>query len=248
VARNELLAVYQPKISLRTRTIAGFEALLRWRHPERGLLLPADFISVAEETGLIIPTGEWILERACYQLKSWQKMFPTNPPLTMSVNLSVKQLGDPLLVGTIQRILSDVGIPPETLKLELTESSLIAEIESARNVLAEIQALHVGLKLDDFGTGYSSLSYLSTMHFDALKIDKSFVDRVATDPESQAIIKTIMNLAGALNMSVVAEGIETEPQLSHLISLGCESGQGYLFSRPVEAEAAEQLLRECYPS
>jgi EAL domain-containing protein (putative c-di-GMP-specific phosphodiesterase class I) len=164
----------------------------------------------------------------------------------MSVNLSVRQLGDPHLVETIQRILTESRIPPETLKLELTESSLITEIESARSVLSEIQALHVGLKLDDFGTGYSSLSYLSTMHFDSLKIDKSFVDRLATDPESQAIVKTIVNLAGALNMGVVAEGIETEPQLTQLISLGCQTGQGFLFSRPVEAEAAEELLRACF--
>jgi len=246
VERNELVAVYQPKVNLKTRTIAGFETLMRWRHAERGLLLPCEFIPIAEETGLIIPMGAWILERASYQITAWQKMFPMNPPLTMSVNLSVKQLRDPHLIGTIQRILDETQVPPKTLKLELTESSLIVEIESARSVLAEIQAMGVGLKLDDFGTGYSSLSYLSTMHFDSLKIDKLFVDRLATDSESQAIVKTILNLAGALNMGVVAEGIETEAQLGQLIRLGCEAGQGYLFSRPVDASSAERLLRECY--
>ncbi len=242
VKRDELLAVYQPKMNLRTKTIAGFEALLRWQHPERGLLEPGDFISVAEETGLITSIGEWILEQACAQSKAWQDRFPASPPLTMSVNLSVKQLAGPNLLDTIRRILAESDIAPETLKLELTESTFMNEVESARKTLSEIRNLRVGLKLDDFGTGYSSLSYLSTTHFDALKIDKSFVDRLATDAESRAIVKTIVNLAGALNMGVVAEGIETEAQLNQLIALGCESGQGYLFSRPVAAEAAEQLL------
>jgi diguanylate cyclase (GGDEF)-like protein/PAS domain S-box-containing protein len=244
VERNELVAVYQPKMHLRTRTIVGFEALMRWRHPERGLLEPRHFIPIAEETGLIIPAGEWILDRACRQLRDWQEKFPLAPPLTMSVNLSVRQLGDPNLLNAVQRALSGTGIPPESLKLELTESSLIAEIESARTVLTAIQALRVGLKLDDFGTGYSSLSYLSSLHFDSLKIDRSFVDKVATDQESQAIVQTIVSLANALRMGVVAEGIETEPQLQRLIDLGCEAGQGYYFSVPVEAELAERMLRE----
>jgi diguanylate cyclase (GGDEF)-like protein len=242
VERGELLAVYQPMVHLQTRTILGFEVLLRWQHPERGLLPPAEFISVAEETGLIIPIGQWIIGQACRQLQIWQNRFPACPPLTMNVNVSVKQLKDPNLLAHVQRILAETGISPESLQLELTESAVISELESAKDVLAKIQALRVGLKLDDFGTGYSSLSYLRTLHFDSLKIDRSFVERLASDPESRAIVETIMSLAGTLRMKVDAEGIETEPQLGELIKLGCATGQGYLFSKPIEAEAAEKLL------
>jgi EAL domain-containing protein (putative c-di-GMP-specific phosphodiesterase class I) len=242
VERRELLAVYQPKVKLQTHTIVGFEALLRWRHPERGMMYPADFISVAEETGLIIPIGDWILGQACRQLKVWQDRFPNSPPLSMNVNLSVKQLSDPNLVTHIQRILSETGIPPETLKLELTESTLMDEIEAAKETLGTIQNMRVGLKLDDFGTGHSSLSYLRTLPFDSLKIDRSFVERLPSDTESRAIVETMINLARALHMNVVAEGIENESQLSELIRLGCETGQGFYFSKPLEAEAAEKLL------
>jgi diguanylate cyclase (GGDEF)-like protein len=246
VERGELLAVYQPMMHLPTRTILGFEVLLRWRHPERGLLLPAEFISVAEETGLIVPLGEWIITQACRQLRIWQNQFPASPPLAMNVNLSVKQLRDPNLLAHIERCLAETGIPPESLKLELTESSVISEIESAKDVLAKIQALRVGLKLDDFGTGYSSLSYLRTLHFDSLKIDRSFVERLASDQQSRAIVETIISLADTLRMNVDAEGIENEPQLGELIKLGCATGQGFLFSKPVEADAAERLLEASF--
>jgi EAL domain-containing protein (putative c-di-GMP-specific phosphodiesterase class I) len=160
----------------------------------------------------------------------------------MNVNLSAKQLSDPELVDRVARILAETGIPPETLKLEITESSLISDLESARGVLASLRALGVGLKLDDFGTGYSSLSYLRTLHFDSLKIDPSFVHRVATDRKTRAIVETIVELARTLHMNVVAEGIETEDQLAGLIDLGCNTGQGFLFWRPLPADAAEKLL------
>jgi diguanylate cyclase (GGDEF)-like protein len=244
IERRELLAVYQPKVNLRTRAIVGFEVLLRWRHPERGLLQPSDFISVAEETGLIIPIGEWIIAEACRQLEAWQARFPADPPLNMNVNLSVKQLRDPNLVDHIRRILAEHRIPPETLKLELTESVVLSEVESAQEVLASIKALQVGLKLDDFGTGYSSLSYLRTFHFDSLKIDRTFVERMGSDPECRAIVETIIHLADAFRMSVVAEGIENERQLADLIGLGCETGQGFYFSEPLEAGLAEKLLED----
>jgi diguanylate cyclase (GGDEF)-like protein len=242
IERNELVAFYQPKIDLPTRSIVGFEALLRWRHPKLGLISPGEFIPIAEETGLIIPIGEWVLNEACRQLMAWQAKYPSASPLSMNVNLSVKQLSDPDLVGRVERILAETGIPPKTLKLELTESSLMTDILSAGDVLAALQALHVGLKLDDFGTGYSSLSYLRTLHFDSLKIDPSFVQRVATDRDTRAIVETIVNLARTLHMNVVAEGIETEDQLAGLIEVGCDTGQGFLFSRPLPAEAAEKLL------
>ncbi|MEP7353958.1 MAG: EAL domain-containing protein [Acidobacteriota bacterium] len=248
VERNQLEVFYQPKLDLKTRRISGFEALLRWRHPELGLLPPIEFIPLAEETGFIVPAGEWILREACVQLKAWQRQCPMEPPLMMSVNLSVRQLRDPHLVSAVRETLEATGIPPESLKLELTESSLIEEREPARAVLTEIQSMGVGLMLDDFGTGYASLSYLSVVKFDALKIDRSFVMRMDTDAESRAIIKTILGLGRELRMMVIAEGIETEPQLGLLIDLGCEAGQGYLFSKPVAPTSAGQLLRDDFRS
>ncbi|HEY4362788.1 MAG TPA: EAL domain-containing protein [Bryobacteraceae bacterium] len=246
VERHELVAVYQPKISLATRRINGFESLLRWQHPERGMVYPTEFIPVAEENGLIIPFGEWILRTACLQLRDWQEKFPLQPPLSMNVNLSVQQLVDPNIVERVQAILRETGIPPECLKLELTESCVMTGVESATETLNQLQAMNVGLKLDDFGTGYSSLSYLKVLHFDSLKIDQSFVSKMGDDPEANAIVETIVELAHTLHMNVVAEGIETEQQLQALTDLGCDVGQGYLFSKPLEKEAAEQLLREMY--
>jgi len=240
---GQLVAVYQPKVALRTRRIVGFEALLRWRHPQRGLLAPADFIPLAEETGLIVPIGEWILRQACRQLKTWQHEFPMTPPLTMNVNLSATQLGDPRLIEHVRNILAETGIAPETLNLELTETAFVRELDCAEVVLAQLQAMHIGLKLDDFGTGYSSLTYLRALHFDSIKIDRSFVAKMMSDPESHIIVETILKLAQALEMTVIAEGIEQEPQIGELLRLGCEVGQGFYFSRPVEAEIAEQQLR-----
>jgi diguanylate cyclase (GGDEF)-like protein len=246
IERGQLVVFYQPKIHLATRAVIGFEALLRWRHPQCGLIPPANFIPLAEETGLIISLGSWVLRQACIQLKSWQAKFARHPALSMNVNLSVKQLADPGLVSDVKRILTETCIPPESLKLELTESSLVSQIESARNVLSQLQALQIGLKLDDFGTGYSSLNYLSTLHFDSLKIDRSFVNRLDSDPESRAVVEAILNLARSLHMTVVAEGIENEQQLARLIDLGCDTGQGFLFSKPVPAELAEALLTSAH--
>jgi diguanylate cyclase (GGDEF)-like protein len=240
--RNQMAIYYQPKVELHTGSVIGFEALLRWRHPAYGLILPSVFIPIAEDTGLIVSLGSWILRHACLQLKAWQTKFPCSPPLSMNVNVSVKQLVGSQLIEAVERVLDETGIRPETLKLEITESSLMPEIESAREVLSRLRSLHVGLKLDDFGTGYSSLSCLRTLHFDSLKIDRSFVQRLHSDPESRAIVEAILNLARRLGMTVVAEGIENEEQRAQLVDLGCQAGQGFLFSKPVVAERAEQLL------
>jgi len=241
--RGQMFAVYQTKVNMQTRQIVGFEALARWRHPERGLLLPATFIPLAEETGLIVPLGDWILGVACRQLKKWQDDFPMSAPLSMNVNLSVKQLNDPNLIESLRRILEETGIPHDSLKLELTESALMTDLDSSRDVLAQMQALGIGLKLDDFGTGYSSFSYLRSLPFNSLKIDRSFVAGMTSDTESHAVVDSIIRLAHALNMTVVAEGIEEPEQADELARMGCDAGQGYYFSRPVEAAMAEEQLR-----
>jgi diguanylate cyclase (GGDEF)-like protein len=242
IERNQMELFYQPIVSLQSRCAVGFEALLRWRHPQYGLIQPLDFIPIAEDTGLIIPLGNWVIQQAAAQLKIWQTVFPLTPALAMNVNVSVKQLAGPQLAQFVARVLDETGIPPESFNLEITESALIPELDSVQNILSGLRALHVGLKLDDFGTGYSSLSCLRTLHFDALKIDRSFVQRLNLDAESCAIVETILSLAGSLHMTVVAEGIQTEEQRATLLRLGCETGQGFLFSKPVAADAAERAL------
>jgi len=244
IERGELLAVYQPEVDLVTQEIVGFECLLRWRRGGLDRRPPSEFIGTAEQTNLILPIGAWVVEQACRQLKIWQTKFPRARPLTMNVNLSVKQLADPNLVDCVQRLLMETGIPPQTLAFELTESALITEIESAREMLGRLRSLGVGLKLDDFGTGYSSLSYLRTFQFDSLKIDRSFVSKIASNPETSAIVEMIVRLAHGLNMKVVAEGIEDLQQLAEAGRLGCDTAQGYYFSVALEQEDAERLLAE----
>ncbi len=222
--------------------MVGFEALMRWRHPQYGLVQPSVFIPIAENSGLIVPLGAWILREAATQLHTWQTKYPGAPPLSINVNVSVKQLKGFQIVDAVEAVLAETGIPPQSLHLEITESALIPEIDSVREVLARLRDLNIRLKLDDFGTGYSSLSCLRTLHFDSLKIDRSFVQRLDSDPESRAIVETILNLARSLHMTVVAEGVETENQRARLLDLGCHEGQGFLFSKPVAAEIAEQSL------
>ena len=244
IARGELLNVYQPEIDLATGEIVGFECLLRWRRAGAACLQPSEFIDTAEQTELIVPIGAWVIEQACRQLKAWQTKFPRARPLTMNVNLSARQLADPDLVACVKRSLAESCLPPETLSFELTESSLITQIESAGETLVRLRALGVRLKLDDFGTGYSSLSYLRAFQFDSLKIDRSFLSKVVSDPETSAIVAMIVHLAHALNMNVVAEGIENQPQLAEAVRLGCDTAQGFYFSPALEKDDAERLLRE----
>lgn len=244
IEQQEFIAHYQPIFSLTTGKLIGFEALIRWQHSQKGLISPAEFIPIAEETGLIVPMGKWILLEACTQLKQWQEQYDHEHILQISVNLSSKQLRDPYLVQEIDKILTHTEINPQNLKIEITESLLMENFDTAMNILLQLQERNTQLCLDDFGTGYSSLSYLHRFPVDILKIDRSFVMQMHSGNNNLEIIRTIITLAHSLNMRVIAEGIETESQLSQLKSLNCEQGQGYLFSKPVPQEVAESLIKE----
>ena len=240
---GELELFYQPKVQLDSGRLRGFEALLRWRHPRHGLLAPGQFIPIAEESGLIVPIGDWVLREACLQLKRWQEESPSEPRLTVSVNLSVRQLLQSGIENRVRAAIEESGLPPEDLRLEITETLLMQDAETGAELLRKLKLLRVGLKLDDFGTGYSSLNYLHKFPFDTLKIDRSFVMNIDTCTESREIIRTIVTLAHALQMNVVAEGVETELQRSELAAIGCEYGQGYLFAKPLDAAAAGAMVR-----
>jgi diguanylate cyclase (GGDEF)-like protein/PAS domain S-box-containing protein len=239
---NELSVHYQPQVDLASGKMIGLEALLRWQSPELGMVSPARFIPLAEETGLIIPIGEWVLKTAVEQNKIWQAA--GFPPLTMAVNLSPRQFWYPGLIETVSKVLSESGLEPRYLELEITEGLVMRDVESALTMLDELKKLGVLLAMDDFGTGYSSLSHLKRFPFDKLKMDISFVREVTSDPGSAAIAKTIIALAHNLNLRVIAEGIETKAQLSYLRDHGCDEMQGFYFSRPIPAAEIEQLLWE----
>ncbi|HEX8161484.1 MAG TPA: EAL domain-containing protein [Pyrinomonadaceae bacterium] len=244
--RGEFEVYYQPIMNLKADSLSGFEALVRWRHPERGLISPGEFIPVAEDTELIIPIGEWVLYEACRQVREWQSAYPSPAPLTISVNLSGKQFKQPDLVGQVKQILYRTGLDPSCLRLEITESMVMEDAEAATAMLRQLRSLNVQLSIDDFGTGYSSLSYLHRFPVNILKIDRSFVGRMSMDEESMGIVETVITLASKLKMDVVAEGIETEEQWQKLKALRCDYGQGFLFSKPVPAEAAATLAGEAW--
>jgi diguanylate cyclase (GGDEF)-like protein/PAS domain S-box-containing protein len=240
IEQNEFELHYQPIISLATGMLSGFEALVRWRHPQRGLVSPQDFIGIAEETGLIVPLGAWVLNRACTQMSEWHRAHPSSAGLTMHVNLSAKQFVHPDLATEIAGILQATGLPPSSLNLEITESAVIENPDSVIGVLEALKALGLRISIDDFGTGHSSLSYLHRFPIDALKIDRSFVNTMTM--EQSSIIQAIVALAQALRLEVIAEGIETVDQLSRLSQLGSDSGQGYLFAAALQAPDAESML------
>jgi len=240
--RRELRVFYQPIISLTTGAIEGIEALIRWEHPERGLLLPDDFIHVAEETGLIVPMGAWVLDQACRQVMRWQASIPALDPLRLSVNLSGRQLGHPSLVNDVRAIISDTHINPSQVELEITESVLMDDVEMSEDTLGQLKRLGVKLVVDDFGTGYSSLSYLRRFPVDVLKVDRSFVDGLGSDPSDSAIVTAIVTLAHTLGLSAIAEGVETSRQLTELRRLRCDMAQGYLMARPATGHDAGELL------
>lgn len=239
---QEFRLYYQPIVSLTSGRISGFEALLRWYHPLRGLVSPGEFILVAEETRLIVPIGWWMMRSACRQIHEWHQKFPANPPLTVSVNLSNQQFKQPDLIDRLSEILQETQLNPRTLKLEITEGVIMDNAESAAAILTELKNLEIELYIDDFGTGYSSLSRLHTFPTDALKIDRAFVSRMTEDEGNEAIVQTILILASHLGMDVIAEGIETIEQLNLLRALQCEYGQGYFFSKAVDSIAATLLI------
>ena len=244
VEREELCMYYQPIISLDSMKISGFESLVRWNHPHRGLVPPNEFIPVSEETGLIIPMTLWILRTSCRQMAEWQRKYPIYQDAVISVNLSGKHFAQKNLVEQIQTIIVETQINPVCLKLELTESAMMDNAEKVISTLKEIRKLGVQLSIDDFGTGYSSLSYLHRFPINTLKVDRSFVSTMEDGSDNGEIVRTVIALAKTLKLNVVAEGIETIHQLHQLRILGCEYGQGYLFSRPVPTKEAELFLSE----
>lgn len=243
IRQQEFVLHYQPIVSLATQRIRGFEALIRWIHPQQGYIPPNQFIGIAEETGLICEIGQWVLREACRQLREWQQQLPNADLLTMSVNLSARQLTQTDLITQIDEILSDTQLAPQALKLEITESAIMENAELAITLLEQLQKRHIQLSIDDFGTGYSSLSYLHQLPAQMLKIDGSFVSRVDIDGEKLELVRTIVSLAWNLGMEVTAEGVETSTQLAQLRALKCEFAQGYLFSKPLPAAEMLALLQ-----
>jgi EAL domain-containing protein (putative c-di-GMP-specific phosphodiesterase class I) len=240
--RNELLLHYQPQVSLETGAVIGMEALLRWQCPKRGLVPPAKFIPLAEETGLILPIGEWVLRTACAQTRAWHEAGFRG--LRVSVNLSARQLREPDIVDAVSRVLSETGLEPRFLDIELTESLLVQHTEATHATLSRLHELGVSISIDDFGTGYSSLSYLKRLAIDVLKIDQSFVRDISTDQNDAAIVRAITTMARSLGVRTIAEGVETAEQLDYLRRHGCDEMQGYYFSKPLAAVDFTSLLRE----
>jgi len=243
IHRNEFENHYQPIVDLRTSSLMGFESLIRWNHPQLGLIYPDSFISIAEETGLIVPITQLIVQQACEDLCHWQKQLKDQLKLTMNINISSKHFQSPTLLDEIKEILGKTGMPPEQLKLEITETALMEDADETIRLVHRLKDFGIKLVIDDFGTGYSSLSYLQRLPIDALKVDRSFVSRIKNEPDgNRNIVEAIISLAHRLNMTVVAEGVETEEQLAILLEMNCQFGQGYLFSKPLSKPNVNKLI------
>ena len=246
IENKEFDLYYQPIVSLDNISILGFEALIRWNHPTRGLVYPDSFIPVAEETGLIIPIGRWVLKKACRDLRRWDEQLESKLPLFMSVNISSKQFLRPSLIDDIKAILDETGLSPDKLKLEITETALMEDVHETIPLIQRLKDLGVQIVIDDFGTGYSSMSYLQQLPIDTLKVDQSFISRIenSNDDENRSIVETIVSLALKLGLKVVAEGVETNKQHSVLSQMNCQMAQGYLFSRPLKKEKMDELIKK----
>lgn len=242
IERKEFVLHYQPQVDLRSGQMIGVEALLRWQHPERGLLMPGQFIALAEQTGLIVTIGEWVLKEACKQCASWQNQGMR--PLRVAVNLSARQFAEPELLKIVQSILQETTLAAAHLELELTESLVMHDVDRVVRLLSDLKALGVRLSIDDFGTGYSSLSYLKRFPIDTLKIDRSFVRDITQNADDATIVRTIISLAHSLRVRVIAEGVETQANMMYLRRYGCDELQGYYFSRPVTAESIATMLSD----
>jgi EAL domain-containing protein (putative c-di-GMP-specific phosphodiesterase class I) len=242
--RNEFTLHYQPQVRTDGGEIVGLEALIRWQHPSRGILSPGNFIPLAEETGLILPIGRWVLQEGCNQMKAWQEQYPTDPPLTISINISGKQLAQTDFYDQVTQALEESRLDPHSLKLEITESAIMENLDFAIDIFNQLRKLGVHVQIDDFGIGYSSLSYLSHFPIDALKIDRSFVRNMNEDNTCSKIVQTIIMLAHGLEIGVIAEGVEVAEQWEEVKSLGCEHAQGYYISRPCPKGEIEKLLGE----
>ncbi|MDH4335474.1 MAG: GGDEF domain-containing phosphodiesterase, partial [Chloroflexota bacterium] len=240
--RGELTAHYQPIVRLQDGAIAGFEALVRWRHPRLGLVLPSEFIPAAEETGQIAAIGQLVLHEACGQARAWRDLLPNGLPVPISVNVSARQFRDPTLGQMVEAALSDAGLSPESLTLEITEGVVMEDSEASLRRLGELKSLGVRLAIDDFGTGYSSLSYLRHLPVDTLKIDKSFIDGIAAGGDAFALARVIVRMGQTLNLETVAEGVELAAQAEALRRMGCRHAQGFHFARPMGAEEITELL------
>lgn len=243
VERGEFVVYYQPKVRLKeVETVVEVEALVRWEHPQRGLLMPDEFIPLAEETGLIVPVGRWVLREACRQVKEWQERHPMTPPLVACVNVSAGQLRYPDLLNDVGWALRESGIEGRNLTLEITESALVKELGTSMTLLKELREQGIRFALDDFGSEYSSLSYLMRLPVDFVKIDKSFVRSLGEDPRAAAIVEAIILLAHSLGLEAVGEGVESAEQLESLGSMGCDLAQGYYLARPLPPEAVSGFL------
>jgi EAL domain-containing protein (putative c-di-GMP-specific phosphodiesterase class I) len=240
LAKGEFELYYQPVVNLERNEICGLEALLRWHHPERGVIAPAEFVPVLEETGLIVPVGEWVVRRACEDLKAWQAS--NLRVLPVAVNLSARQFRQQQLDARIRSLVRNAGVDPQLIELEITESQLMQDPDHAIRVMNALRDAGIRIAIDDFGTGYSSLSYLTRFPVAALKIDRSFVADALSDAADAAIVRTIIDMAHTLNFTVVAEGVETDGQMDFLRQFGCEQGQGYLFARPMPASEFAALI------
>ena len=244
IENREFVLNYQPVFALNSEEIVGFEALIRWHHPIRGVVPPNDFIPIAEETGLILPIGRWVLREGCQQLSRWQEQFPETASFIMNINLSARELDQKDLISQVKKVLKETKLSPKCLKLEITESVIMKNAEQAIKTVKELREMGVRVSIDDFGTGYSSLSYLHRLPIDTLKVDRSFINRIGGGDEHSEIIQTIIKLASNLGMDVIAEGVESEEQLNFLKNMNCEFGQGYYYSKPLDSSAASELVEK----